>query len=236
MNLIQKLASVHLQKLANSFTYRKENITIKTILGDREVPAQVYKNWGIHKASGSSGWAITLIPTGLQLPRIKPRTREDAQSFLEALLTEFPILTNANSADDVKPYVSRYMELADSHVSTSKALRVPRVSDMREDLIRKLKEMGLREMGERSGKAGTFFSWGYETPAWAISVGNRDVILNQFQLESRMSRGYESWGGRWVLVDSELISKMPPEKLEKWVNALKRAPTRKELQDEKRRR
>ena len=92
------------------------------------------------------------------------------------------------------------------------------VDEKRVKLIADIKAAGLVPMGTRSGKAGEFFSAkGLKSaPTRAISVGTRDVLLNEFDM----------YDEKWKMAKAELISATTPELLAKWVAWVNAGPSR----------
>lgn len=215
-----------------SLSYKRERIDIPTAGGQiATVDALAYGSWSIYKNLSGNGWAVTLTKTG-QAATTRSRTLKEAQAYLETLLERAPALIHADSENDIIPYLDVFKDLRKNPPTAAGGTpRQPRVTDRREDVIKQLLDAGLSSMGGRYGKAGEFFAYGHEAPAWAISVGRRDVLLNYYIPEQRLSRGYVSWTGRWNLSRAELISKVSPETLNKWVAFLKKAPTREQEQE-----
>jgi hypothetical protein len=151
----------------------------------------------------------------------------DAKAFLETIIQLEPALAHVKSVPDIMRYrtvIEDVLRNPPTESGTSKKPPVERVSDKREKLKQELESMGLVPWGRRSGKAGDFYAPRMlgrmgETPTVAISLGNRDILLNQYDLGA----------GQWRMWQAELISAMTPEKLKKWVDEVKKAPTRGEV-------
>lgn len=194
--------------------------------GSETVDAIVAGPWAVHKNIGASGYAVTFIPSG-RLIYNRSKTLMDAKGFLEAMLEAAPDLLRANDVNDVMRHRDVIMALIKNPPAlsgTAKKPPVERVFEKREKLIEELKNRGLKSYGERSGKAGQFFAkWMSgrmgDSPTRALSVGNRDLLRNEFQMRDE----------RWVLVDSKPISTISPEILDDWVKWTIAGPSRGEL-------
>ena len=198
--------------------------------GVQQVDALVHGPWAIYKNFKGSGYAVTFIPTGQAVTQ-KPPTLMDAKAFLEALLDRAPDLAHARVIGDVMHHKDIIVELIKDPPAlsgTSKKPPVEKVSEKRDKLIEAIKAAGLSHMGQRSGKAGDFFAprgLG-SAPSRAIAVGNRDVLLNLFDMGDE----------KWKMMKVELISAMTPEILTKWVAWVNAGPSRGELRSQDRHR
>lgn len=204
--------------------FRKEKVTIPTNTGEpREIDALVLGPWSIYKNIRGSGYAVTFTQTG-QAITTKPPTLMDAKAFLETIIQLEPALAHVNDVGDIMRYktvIEDVLRNPPMASGTSKKPPVEKVSEKREKLKRELETMGLVPWGRRSGKSGEFYAPRMlgrmgESPTISISLGNRDVLLNHYDLDA----------GQWRMWDAELISTMTPEKLKKWVGEVKIAPTR----------
>lgn len=204
-----------------SLSLVKQNIDLKLYGGEtKTVSALVSGPWSIYKNLTGSGYAVTFTPTG-QAVTTKNPTLMDAKAFLEALLERAPDLARANGIDDVMRHMDVIKDLLKNPPAVSGTARkgpAERVSDTREKLIAQIQSMGLAPMGKRSGKAGDFFAArGLDSaPTRAISVGTRDVLLNEFVM----------YDEKWKMFKAELISKVTPELLAKWVAWVAAGPSR----------
>lgn len=209
-----------------AMTYVKQKIQVPVKDGGfEEVLAEVHGSWAIHKSLGGVGWTVTFVPKGLALSR--PRTQTDARALLEAILAMLPNLTNASTESEVLAHQREIVGIIRNPPKASgTAKRAPSVNlvQKREQVIQWLLEAGMRSKGGRSGKAGDFFypplPYG-ETPTLAISVGARDLLLNQYLMRGRDER--------WVMKSAELLSKVDEDLVKKWVAMSKSAPTRSEV-------
>lgn len=207
-------------------SYSKQKINLALSGGkSEEVLADVYGPWAIHKSLGGSGWTITFAPLGLAIAR--PKTQMDSRALLEAILEKAPTLADARTEADVKAHYGDIKDiLRNPPKASGTAKRAPSVSlaEKREQVIGWLMAAGMRPKGSRYGKAGDFFypPVGYgETPTLAISVGARDLLLNSYLMSGRDER--------WVMEDSELLSKVDEDLVKRWVGLTKAAPTRSEV-------
>lgn len=223
-NAIKEFVRVSLQEPMDktaSLSLVKQTITLPTMGGkSAEVSALVSGPWSIYKNLKGAGYAVTFTPTG-QAVTTKNPTLMDAKAFLEALLERAPDLAHANGIDDVMRHKDIILDLVKNPPAVSgTALKAPveKVSDKREKLIADLKAAGLAPMGTRSGKAGEFFTArGLKSaPTRAISVGTRDVLVNEFDMYDQ----------KWKMSKSELISATTPELLAKWVAWVNAGPAR----------
>ena len=209
-----------------AMTYVKQKIQVPLKDGGfEEALAEVHGSWAIHKSLGGRGWTVTFVPKGLALAR--PKTQMDARALLEAVLEKVPSLANAATEADVRSHYNDIKDiLRNPPKASGTAKRAPSVSlvEKREQVIQWLLEAGMRSKGERSGKAGNFFypplPYG-ETPTLAISVGARDLLLNQYLMIGRDER--------WVMKKAELLSKVDEDLVKKWVAMSKSAPTRSQV-------
>lgn len=189
----------------------------------KTVSALVSGPWAIYKNIKGAGYAVTFIPTGGAVSTKNP-TLMDAKAFLEALLERAPDLARANDVGDVMRHKDIIVDLLKNPPAVSGTARkgpVEKVSEKRERLIADIKAAGLIAMGTRSGKAGEFFaSRGLKSaPSRAISVGTRDVLLNEFDMYDQ----------KWKMAKAELISATTPELLTKWVAWVDAGPARGDL-------
>lgn len=202
----------------------KKTVSIQTMGGKTvELDALVYGPWSIYKNFKGSGYAVTFTPTG-QAVSTKNPTLMDAKAFLETLLERAPDLARANDVSDVMRHKDIIVELLKNPPAvsgTAKKTPVEKVSEKRVRIIQELKDAGLVSLGERSGKAGEFFAArGLKSaPTRAIAVGNRDVLLNQFDM----------YDEKWKMLKAELISDTTPELLAKWVAWVNEGPARGDL-------
>lgn len=213
-----------LKRGASVYEQKKLQIPINNG-GFEEVVADVHGSWAIHKSLGGSGWTVTFVPKGFALAR--STTKIDARALLEAILTAFPDIANAQTVDQVSAHQREIMGIIRNPPKASgTAKRAPSMSlvQKREQVIQWLTEAGMRPKGSRYGKAGDFFyppvAYG-ETPTLAISVGARDLLLNSYLMTGRDER--------WVMKDAELISSVDEDLVKKWVAMTKDAPTRSEV-------
>ena len=212
------------QNKTASFSLVKETVGIKTVGGKViEVSAMVHGPWSIYKNFKGGGYAVTFTPTGQAVSQRNP-TLMDAKAFLEALLERAPDLARANDIGDVMRHKDIIVELIKNPPAVSGTAKKPpvaKVSEKREKLIADIRAAGLASIGERSGKAGEFFAArGLKSaPTRAISVGSRDVLLNEFDM----------YDEKWKLFKAELISATTPELLAKWVAWVNAGPARGDL-------
>lgn len=199
----------------------KKQVDIPTV-GGAKIPtdALTVGPWAVHKNLKGSGYAVTFLPTGMAITTKNP-TLMDAKALLETLLDRAPDLGRANDQSDVMRHKDIIVELLKNPPAvsgTAKKGPVEKVSETREKLIAQIKSMGLAPMGQRSGKAGEFFAARglNSAPTRAISVGARDVLLNQFDM----------YDEKWKMVKADLISKVTPELLERWVKWVSEGPSR----------
>lgn len=204
-----------------SFSLVKETVSIPTLGGKVvDVSALVHGPWSIYKNFKGAGYAVTFTPTGQAVSQKNP-TLMDAKAFLEALIDRAPDLARANDIGDVMRHKDIIVDLVKNPPAVSgTALKGPveKVSEKREKLIADIKAAGLVAMGTRSGKAGEFFAArGLKSaPTRAISVGTRDVLLNEFDM----------YDEKWKMFKSDLISATTPEALAKWVAWVNAGPAR----------
>jgi len=99
------------------------------------------------------------------------------------------------------------------------------VRQIAEEVKLKLREMGLMNLGKRSGKSGEQF--GLRDSARRISVGRNYMMLNYLLVEQDV--GYRKQNSRWSLYNDFLLSKVTDSMLEKMVQWVKRGPTMKEV-------
>lgn len=200
----------------------KQTVNIPTLGGKVvEVAALVHGPWSIYKNFKGAGYAVTFTPTAQAFSWQKNPTLMDAKAFLEALLDRAPDLARANDIGDVMRHKDIIVELIKNPPAVSgTALKGPveKVSEKREKLIADIKAAGLAALGTRSGKAGEFFAArGLKSaPTRAISVGTRDVLLNEFDM----------YDEKWKMFKAELISATTPELLAKWVAWVNAGPAR----------
>ena len=204
-----------------ALNYTRSKIMLPLQSGESiEVEAMLTGPWAIHKSTSGSSWTITFAPLGLALWD-RSKSQGDAKAFLEKLIEMAPDLLRAKSKADVEQHKSEIVQLIKNPPSVSKSGPAkPRLQERRAEIRRLIIESGLMSVGGRSGKAGEFFyppGSGYPTaygakilkaPNRAISLGNREVLLNGYV------QTYQ--GGHWGMKDAELISKITPEKIAQW--------------------
>lgn len=191
-----------------------------------------YGSLVIHK-SNRGGWVLSFSPEqsdGTRAPALaiqSAKTRKNAEIFLEAIVNVVPAVARAQSKSDAIRYKDEISE-AISTVNTSLPQSSIPVSDKRDQVRQWIKGVGLMSLGDRYGKAGEFF--GPKGGSRVISLGKRDVLLNTYQVTNYGDR----FGESWVLVKSELISKITPDLIEKWARWVKQGPTMIEVRNDAR--
>lgn len=204
-----------------SLTLVRQSVSIPTLGGDtEEVDAMVHGPWSIYKNLQGRGYAVTFTQTGQAITTKSP-TLGDAKAFLEALLEQAPDLERANDVSDIMRHKDIIVALLRNPPAVSGTARKPPVQSLpekRAKLIEAIRALDLAPMGARSGKAGDFFAArGLDSaPTRAIAVGNRDVLLNTFDMGDE----------KWKMTKAELISAMTPELLQSWVDWVKAGPSR----------
>ena len=176
-----------LLKKTAGITLHRENIEVKLGSGSTQsISAMVHGPWAIHKGVGSSGYSITFIPEGITFVR-KLKSLANAEAILSGMLEEMPELQGVVSKADLTPYKARLIQIQkDPSVIAPSVPKTPTIllEEKRDAVIAALKADGLFSMGRRSGKAGEFFSVRGlpSAPTRAISVGSRDVLLNEYDV------------------------------------------------------
>lgn len=224
-NAIREFVRVSLQEPADktaSLALTKESVDIPLVGGKKQVDALVHGPWSIYKNFKGGGYAVTFTPTG-QAVTTKCHTLMDAKAFLEVMLEQAPDLAHASNIGDVMRHKDILVALVKNPPALSgAAINAPvPVSEKRVSLIADIKAAGLAPMGTRSGKAGDFFAARGlgSAPTRAISVGNRDVLLNQYDMQDE----------KWKMLKVELISAISPELLAKWVAWVNAGPSRSDI-------
>lgn len=204
---------------------QKVSVPLATIMGVTPTftDGLAYGSLVIHK-SNRGGWVLSFSPEqsdGTRVPAFaiqSAKTRKNAEVFLEAIVNVVPAVARAQSKSDVVRYKDEILEALSTANTSLPQSSIP-VSDKRDQVRQWIQDAGLVSLGERYGKAGEFF--GPKGGSRVISLGKREVLLNTYQVTNY---GYR-FGESWVLVKSELISKITPELIEKWARWVKQGPT-----------
>ena len=216
------------QKISATWAKGKFKVKLRDNMTE-EVATDLFGGWGVHKAVGASGWALTHLSSGKRLWGTK--TKRDAKSLVQALVSVDPKLKNPSESylESQKDIVIALLR-DPSQWSLSSTKRKPKVSERREEIARMLFSAGLRSLGTRSGKAGEFY--GIKGSSRAIAVGNRDILKNVF---NAYQAGY---GGRlqtsWGMYESKLISRISDAEVTKWAKWAKDGLTMIEVRNEAR--
>ncbi len=189
---------------------KSQDVTIKTDQGDKVVKAVVLGSWAVHKALRGSGFSLTHIPTGLLA--FTGKSKKAVLGALEVIGRDRSLL-HAKTDSDVRKHTKLFKELAQSTSGKKPVI----------DLETILMDEGLQNLGERYGKAGTFY--GYKGGARAVSVGRRDVLLNVFYAMVSRPDQVKRPDTRWENYLSELKTKMTEDTLRKWAKYVKNGPS-----------
>lgn len=198
------------------------------------VQAMTYGPFAIHKALRGSGWGLVYTPMagGVRDPAYKIVTRptlKDATALLEAILQEMPELAHARTLSDIESHSRAMRDILNNPPQVSKAVRVTPLLETRAKVRGWLVDAGLRPMGERYGKAGEFFGVYGGKGSRVISLGARDLLLNEYIIQKSQHR--TQFDERWNAADSELLSKVSPELVAKWVNWVEAGPSKIDLRN-----
>lgn len=196
-----------------------KTITIPTTNGSQEVPVIAsIGSWAVHKTINASTWSVTFVPLGLKA--LDAKTLKQALGVLAAF-EGVPELLNAQNKTQVEPYKDLIIQIARQNAPDIR-LRVYYIERM-------LIAGGLWKQGDRYGKAGEF--WGLEGSSRMISVGKRDLLRNIFYVERKNGGRPGDMNTRWILEDSELLSKVSEETIQKWIKWAKAGLSTKELRE-----
>jgi hypothetical protein len=178
------------------------------------IPGMILGVWSVIKPFKS--WNVTHVPSGLALVDVK--TKGEGIALVESIIDQFPHLIDATESE-VLSHSKQILPIV-------KAIRKPLVRDLISGIETILRENGLRKLnydGGYHGKSGIFY--GIPKKTFAIAVGARDIMLNQYVIIPSYSREQT----RWNMADSMSIKSATEENLLKWVNKVKNAPTTDEV-------
>ena len=172
--------------------------------------AQLAGNWAVYK-NVHKDWVLYHVPSDTPIGYFK--TGKKAKGILETLDETLPGFLRASKSD-----VMRDRVLITS-ITTGKL-----------PFNYLLEESGLKNLGERSGKRGDH--WGYKGGSKMIRVGSRDIILSGWVITGvNQVRGRNAISGAWGMVDGEDQKRVTKDQLDKWIEAVKKAPTMVKLRD-----
>ena len=181
----------------------------------------------VHKGD-RGGWVLSFAPEiepggdrepAIAMNRAVP-SQKNALLLLNAIVEGVPAIMHARNQSDVIALKNQLAGIIlDWNENAGRTNAAPRLVDTREKVRGWLEEAGLRNLGERYGKAGEFY--GIKGLSKVISLGKRDLLLNQFNVTNY---GYRL-GENWINSDAELLSAVTPETVAIWARLVKQSPT-----------
>lgn len=214
-----------------ALTLKKQNIVIPLRDGKSEpLPSITYGTWAVHRGIDGRGWTVTHIPTGKAF--VHPRSQKQGIAYLEEMDNIDNKLMWAKSENDIKRYADALRNLMLNPPQVSKRrtpVRKPDILDFKGILTNE----GLQSLGRRYGKAGEFY--GIPGSSRAISIGKRDILLNEFLVGISSPDQIRRPDTRWNMFKAELKSKITEDELRKWIQWAKNGVSTKELREMARR-
>jgi len=199
--------------LKEALAFQKDDVQIKTLQGEKIVPALVAGSWALHKAVAGSAWVITFIPSGKVV--LYPKTKAKGLAMVEEMLEEVPSLLHARSESDVMAHKDYLFTLSSGILPFSSILAKER----------------LHNLGEPSGKSGD--QWGLPGGSIRIRVGARDIVVTKYRINGlKLVNGRDAIDAVWETIAMVDQSKVDRAKLESWIHMVKNAPTTQQLRDE----
>lgn len=181
----------------------------------------------VHKGD-RGGWVLSFAPEiepggdrepAIAMNRAVP-SQKNAMLLLNAIVEGVPAIMHARNQSDVIALKNQLAGIIlDWNENAGRTNAAPRLVGTREKVRGWLEEAGLRNLGSRYGKAGEFY--GVKGLSKVISLGKRDLLLNQFNVTNY---GYRL-GENWVLDSAELLSAVTPELVATWARLVKQSPT-----------
>jgi hypothetical protein len=179
--------------------------------------------WGINKVGDS--WILTHTPTGRAFPTRPEDTLGDLKNMLVVMPSE---VYDADTEAQVMEHGAKFhrdltMHRVSYRVAKGKRAAAPSAAEHHDRVMDAVKDAGLARLGQYFGRSGEYYgrrdhSQRGSASLYAISVGKRDVSLQRRVIE-------RDGDMRWVLEETELKSKVTPEKLDRWIQRVKAADT-----------
>lgn len=214
-----------------ALTLKKQNIVIPLRDGKSDpLPSITYGTWAVHRGIDGRGWTVTHIPTGKAF--VHPRSQKQGIAYLEEMDNIDNKLMWAKSENDIKRYADALRNLMLNPPQVSKR-KTPVGKPDSLDFKGILMDGGLQSLGRRYGKAGEFY--GIPGSSRAISVGKRDILLNEFLVGITSPDQLRRPDTRWNMFKAQLKSKITEDELRKWIQWAKNGVSTKELREMARR-